>query len=224
MGDMGCHILDPPFWALQLGSPVSVEANTSYNPDPALWKNLFGGEVDHKKPVAQQMEEMRRETYPAASIIRYEFPARGAMPPVKLSWYDGGLLPPRPKALPDNKGYGGNGALLLGDMGTIMHGSHGAGGAKLLPDSKLADLDGPKPTIDRVDDHHRDWIQACKGGKPSSSNFDYGGPLTEMVLLGVIAMQIPDTKLLWDAEKMAFSNNDQASELVTPRFRDGWTL
>jgi hypothetical protein len=105
-----------------------------------------------------------------------------------------------------------------------MHGSHGADGAKLLPDSKLADLDGPKPTIDRVDDHHRDWILACKGGKPSSSNFDYGGPLTEMVLLGVIAMQIPDTKLLWDAERMEFTGNDQASELVTPRFRDGWTL
>ena len=97
LGDMGCHILDPAFWALQLGSPTSVEANTSYNPDPSLWKTLFGGEVDHKEPVAQQIEQMRTETYPSASIIRYEFPAHGAMPPVQLTWYDGGLLPPRPK-------------------------------------------------------------------------------------------------------------------------------
>jgi hypothetical protein len=221
---MGCHILDPPFWALKLGSPTSVEANVSYNPDPALWRTLFGGNVNHKTPVARQIEEMRRETYPTASIIRYEFPARGAMPPVKLTWHDGGLLPPRPEALPAKKGFAGNGAFLIGDEGVIMHGSHGGAGCKLLPDSKLQELDGPPASIKRVAGHHQDWIDACKGGEPASSNFDYGGLLTEMVLLGVIAMQVPDTRLAWDSGNMKFTNSDRANELVKPAYRKGWTL
>ena len=143
---------------------------------------------------------------------------------MKLTWYDGGLLPPRPEAHPANKGFGGNGSFLLGDKGTIMHGSHGAGGFKLLPNSKLRGLDHPPRTIDRVEGHHRDWINACKGGKPASSNFDYGGPLTEMVLLGVIAMQVPDTKLTWDAQKLEFTNSPEATELVRPTYREGWSL
>jgi hypothetical protein len=187
LGDMGGRILDPAFWALRFGSPVRVEAKTLRNPGPAFWRTLFGGDVDQKAPIAEQIAAMRREIYPAASVIRYEFPSRGNMPPVKLTWYDGGLLPPRPAALPDNQGYAGNHAFLRGDQGTIMHGSHGAGGAQLLPGSKLAELDGPKPTIDRVSGHHQDWIDACTVGQPASSNFNYGDPLTEMVLRGVIA-------------------------------------
>jgi hypothetical protein len=105
-----------------------------------------------------------------------------------------------------------------------MHGSHGAGGVKLLPDSKLNDFDGPPKTIDRVEDRHRDWINACKGGKPASSSFDYGGPLTEMVLLGVLAMRVPDTTLLWDGENMKVANNGRANELLKLKYRDGWSI
>ena len=73
--------------------------------------------------------------------------------------------------------------------------------------------------------HHQDWLDACKGGEPASSNFDYGGPLTEMVLLGVIAMRNSGTKLLWDNEKMEFTNKKStANELIKPEYHNGWTL
>ena len=72
--------------------------------------------------------------------------------------------------------------------------------------------------------HHQDWVDACKGGDPASSNFDYGGPLTEMVLLGTIAMRFRDDKLLWDSEKMEFTNNKKANEFVKPPYRRGWSL
>ena len=201
LGDMGCHILDPAFWALRLGSPSSVEANTTH-----------------------YEEEVAAETYPVASIVRYEFPARGDMPPVKLTWFDGGMLPPRPDGLGPQKGLGGNGSFIIGDKGVIMHGSHGAGGCKILPETKLEDLEGLPRTVERVEGHHQDWIHACKGGKPASSNFDYGGPLTEMVLLGVVATRIKDKKLLWDAERMEFTNSAEANQLVKPAYRDGWSL
>ncbi len=202
LGDMGCHILDPAFWALKLDSPTSVEANTTH--------------VDPK---------VANETFPIASIVRYEFPARGDMPPLKLTWYDGGMLPPRPKTLPNDAGFAkGNGAFLVGETGVIMHGSHGAGGCRVLPDLQLRKQQVAPKTIARVDGHHQDWINACKGGRPASSNFDYGGPLTEMVLLGVIAMRIKEKKLQWDAEEMRFTNSTQANDLLKPVYRDGWTL
>ena len=224
LGDMGCHILDPAFWALKLGSPVSVEANTSYNPNPEFWMSCLGSSKNPKEEIPKYLEELRRETYPVASIVRYEFPARGNMPPVKLTWFDGGILPPRLEGM--EKGHGGNGALIIGDKGVIRHGSHGASGCRIIPESKmrlyLRRL--PPKTIKRVKDHHQDWIDACKGGDPASSNFDYGGPLTEMVLLGVIAMRVKDTKLLWDSENMRFTNSEEANRLVKPSYHNGWTL
>jgi len=205
LGDYGCHTLDPAFWALKLGAPTSVEANTTHFE-----------------------EELAAETYPVASIIRYEFPARGDLPPVKLTWFDGGLLPPRPEAHPQHKGFGGNGAFIIGDKGVIMHGSHGAGGCKILPDHKLEEHEPPPRALERVeggkDGHQQDWVRACKDGKPASGSFDYGGPLTEVVMLGVIAMRLKDQKLLWDAESMEFTNSDEATTLVKPTYREGWTL
>ena len=82
----------------------------------------------------------------------------------------------------------------------------------------------PEKAIKRVPGHHQDWLDACKGGDPASSNFDYGGPLTEMVLLGVIAMRVGDKKLLWDSENMRFTNSEEANELIKPAYRKGWSL
>jgi hypothetical protein len=108
----------------------------------------------------------------------------------------------------------------------LPYGSHGANGCRIIPESKmrlyLRQL--PPKTIKRVKSHHQDWIDACKGGDPANSNFDYGGPLTEMVLLGVIAMRVKDTKLLWDSEKMEFTNNKEANGLIKLAYREGWTL
>jgi len=205
LGDMGCHIIDPVFWALKLGAPARVEASTT-----------------HYKP------EVASETYPRASVVRYEFPSRGQMPPVKLTWYDGRLLPPRPKDLEPGRKLGTNGALLIGEKGTIMHGSHGAGGVRIVPEAKMRAYDRPSKILPRVKGgsggHEQDWVRACKNGKPASSNFDYGGPLTEMVLLGVLAMRLKNTPLEWDSENLKVTNCDEADKYVKPVFREGWTL
>jgi predicted dehydrogenase len=205
LGDMGCHILDPAFWTLKLGHPTRVEATTT-----------------HYEP------EVAAETYPRASVVRYEFPARGAMPPVKLTWFDGRLLPPRPRDLEPGRRLAGNGALLIGDKGTIMHGSHGAGGVRIIPETKMRAYKRPAESLPRVKDgsggHERDWVRACKDGKPASSTFEYGGPLTEMVLLGVLAMRLKDTPLEWDGAHMKVTNNDEADKYIRPVFREGWTL
>ncbi len=205
LGDMGCHILDPAFWTLQLEHPTRVEASTT-----------------HYEP------EVAAETYPRASVVRYEFPARGDMPPVKLTWFDGRLLPPRPKDLEPGRRLGTNGALFIGDKGTIMHDSHGAGGVRIIPESKMRAYKRPAESLPRVKDgsggHERDWVRACKDGKPASSSFEYGGPLTEMVLLGVLAMRLKDTPLEWDGAKMKVTNNDEADKYIRPAFREGWAL
>ena len=206
LGDMGCHILDPSFWALGLGHPTSVQATTTH------WEKLVEG-----------------ETFPRASIVRYEFPARGDMPPVSLTWYDGRLKPPIPRDFAPGQKLDSNGALLIGEKGTILHGSHGAGNLTLLPKAYAADFKEPAKTLPRVtvggSPHEQDWIRACKDGKPASSNFgDYGGALTEMVLLGVLAMRLKDRKLLWDGAAFQFTNDDEANALVNPPYHNGWTL
>ncbi|MDQ1257416.1 MAG: Gfo/Idh/MocA family oxidoreductase [Candidatus Hydrogenedentes bacterium] len=203
LGDMGCHILDPSFWGLKLGHPVSVEATTTH--------------CD---------EEVAKETYPRAAVIRYQFPARGDMPPVSLTWYDGRLKPPFPRDFDQRQRFDSNGALLVGEKGTIMHGSHGAGGLRLLPKALANEYKEPTKTLPRVKDgaHEQDWIRACKDGQPASSSFEYGGPLTEMVLLGVLAMRVRDRKLTWDGAAMEFTGDIPATRLVNPPYREGWTL
>ena len=203
LGDMGCHILDPAFWALDLGHPTSVQATTTHN-DP----------------------EVSAETFPRASIIRYDFPARGKMPPVKLTWYDGRLKPPIPDAFEPGRQLDSNGAILIGDKGTAIHASHGAGNLTFLPLESMRDRKDPDSSIPRVADeaHEQDWIRACKDGNPASSNFEYGGALTEMVLLGVLAMRVKDRKLEWDGENLQITNDPEANALVNPPYHNGWTL
>ena len=205
LGDMGCHILDPVFWALKLGEAdtIEVEATTT----------------GYDKAIIE-------ETYPVASIVRYEFPARGDMPALKLSWTDGRLRPPRPDNMEINRRFGGEGALLVGEKGNIMHGSHGAGGVRIVPETRMKEYSQklPPKTLRRSKGHHQDWILACKGGEAASSNFDYGGPLTEMALLGVLAMRNQNRKLIYDVKKMRITNDKEADEYVRPAFRDGWTL
>ena len=205
LGDMGCHILDPAFWALDLGHPTSVQATTTH-----------------------YVPEVSSETFPRASIVRYEFPARGSMPPVKLTWYDGRLKPPIPADFEPGRTLDSNGAILIGDKGTAVHGSHGASRLTFLPLETMKDRKDPDPTIRRVEQregaHEQDWIRACKDGKPASSSFEYGGPLTEMVLLGVLAMRAKDRKLEWDGENLRITNDEEANALVKPEFYNGWTV
>jgi len=203
LGDMGCHILDPVFWALRLDEvdTIEVEATTTHF-DP----------------------EIIRETYPVASIVRYKFPARGNMPPLKLTWSDGRLRPPRPDDMEINRKFDGEGALLIGENGNIMHGSHGAGALRIVPESKMKAYELPAKTLPRSQGHYQDWILACKGGKPASSDFNYGGSLTEMILLGVLAVRNQNRKLIWDVKNMRITNDEEANKYVNPPYREGWTL
>ena len=205
LGDMGCHILDPAFWVLDLGHPESVQATTTH------WK-----------------EAVSSETFPRASIIRYQFPARGKKPPVKLTWYDGRLKPPVPKCFEPGRKLGSNGAILIGDDGAIMHDSHGASGVRIVPEVKMKEYKRPPQTLPRVPKgsggHLQDWLRACKDGVPASASFDYGGPLTEMVLLGVLAMRAKDRRLEWDGDTMRFTNDEEANQYIHTPYREGWTL
>ena len=196
-GDMACHNMDPAFWALELGHPVSVEASSSgINP----------------------------ETTPLTSTIHYQFGARKNMPPVSVTWYGGGLMPPRPEELEPGRELtgGGNGILFVGDKGKIMCPGWG-GNPRIIPETKMKAYKLPPKTLARSKGHHRDWIDACKGGKPASSNFDYAGPLTEVILLGNVALRT-GKKLAWDGLNIKATNAPEADRYIRPEYHNNWTL
>ncbi len=214
IGDMLCHIVDPTFWALDLGSPTSVSAEAEG--------------YDTKQ---------HSETFPRSTKIRFEFPARGKRPPVTLYWYDGRhYRPPQPEELKEGEESGSRrrrfSALVIGDKGKIVHGSHGARDWRIIPDSKMREYMGDRKKVAEPRasgppanfKHVREWIQACKGWKIAGSNFDYGGPLTEIAMLGNIASLMPGTELQWDGEHMIFPNHPQANQYLHFRYREGWTL
>jgi predicted dehydrogenase len=206
LGDMGCHILDPAFWALDLGAPESVQATSTH------WQ-----------------EEVSSETFPKASIVRFKFPARGKRPPVKLTWFDGRLLPPVPEVFEPGRKFPPSGALLVGEKGTIMHESHGASGLRIVPEVQMKEYATrlPKEKYPRVGKdvrHEHDWLRACKGGVPCCSPFEYGAALTEMVLLGMVAIREKNQLLKWDSKNLRFTNNEKANELLHIDYREGWKL
>jgi predicted dehydrogenase len=211
LGDMACHVLDPVFWALKLGYPTAVEACHSYEVRE-MWKR-----VDNK------------ETYPSASIVRYEFPAREDMPPVKLKWYDGGMLPPRPEELERGRKTGkeGSGVIFVGDKGKLMCGTYGDS-PRLIPETRMREYKRPPKTLPRIEGdvggHEKNWVRACKGGEPACSNFDYAGFLTEAVLMGNLAIRNPGERLNWDGPNMTVTNVAEANEYVRRQYREGWTL
>jgi predicted dehydrogenase len=213
LGDMGCHIVDPLFWALKLKYPVSVEANIS-----RYWQAFF----EETKP--------KNEMFPRSTIVRFQFPAREKMPPLQLTWWDGGLMPPRPPGFEVGRRMGDNdgGILLLGEKGAIMAGCYGES-PRLVPETAMRKYrKRPKRTIPRIPDgpegHEQDWIRACRGGQPATSNFDYSGPLSEMVLMGNLAVRFPDKQLLWNGEAMEITNDEDANAYVRRVYHNGFTL
>jgi predicted dehydrogenase len=198
IGDFFCHNFDNACWALDLKAPTSVEA-------------CGAGGVDS-------------EMAPPGGLYTYQFPARGALPPVKFSWYDGGLRPPRPDGLEpeDQLGAGGNGTLFVGSKGLLTCPGWG-GDPRLLPLSKMDNFQRPPKTLPRSKGHHRDWLDACKGGTPASANFEYGAALTEMGLLGLVAMRV-GKKLDWDAAAMKAKNAPEADKFLNGQYRAGWEL
>jgi len=210
LGDLGCHILDPVFWALRLKYPVSAEGCIS-----TYWSGLWK-RVDPKN-----------EQFPRSTIVRYKFPARGEMPPIKLTWWDGGMMPPRPEQLEKGRRMGDDdgGVLFLGDRGVLMCGCYGRS-PRLIPETRMKAYKQPARTIERVPGgrHEQDWLRACKTGKPAGSNFDFAGPFTESVLMGNLAIRYPNRELLWDGEKMEVTNDKAANSYVRRTYRKGWAL
>ncbi|MBN2270422.1 MAG: Gfo/Idh/MocA family oxidoreductase [Sedimentisphaerales bacterium] len=199
LGDMGIHNCSPIFWALKLGYPTSIEL------------------------VSQ--EGCNEETGPTKSIVRYEFAARGDMPPVTLTWYDGGNEPPRPEELEEGRRIGDNdgGSLLVGDKGKILAPGWCAESPRIIPETKMSEYEQPAMTIPRSPGHHAEWIDACKTGKPTTANFDFAGRLTEVMLAGNIAVRTGQ-KLLWDGPKMTCTNSPEANKYVHCRYRKGWAV
>jgi len=195
LGDMGCHVLDPVFRALKLGHPTSVRAeSTTFNHD----------------------------SYPAASTVYYEFPARIDMPPVKLTWYDGGRLPERPDELEAGRKMPESGTIFVGDKGKIISDEY-SGAPRIIPESKMKAYKRPPKTLPRSAGHHKEWIEACKGGKPAGSNFVFASFLTEVVLLGNVALRA-GKKLYWDGPNMMVTNVPEANAYLHRSYRAGWTL
>lgn len=204
IGDWGIHQLGPANWALQLGSPTSVECTA----------------VEGVNPV----------TYPSY-MCKFEFPERpnkfvpaGKMPPVTIYWYEGSMAsrftPPADLKPEDIKDYN---EIFIGSKGYM--GTTGRGeGVRLVPESKMTGFQKPPHVLKRSPGHYEDFIQACKGGEPPCSNFSIAAPYTEWILLGAISWRFPNEKLLWDGQNLRFTNNEKANEFVKPTFRKGWEL
>jgi len=114
--------------------------------------------------------------------------------------------------------------VVIGDKGTIVYGSHGAGQVRLIPQSKMDAYQKPAKTIPRAKEHHQDWLQAIKNGTKAGSDFSYGGPLSELAMLGVVAIKMNGTKLEWDTKTAKFSNSKEANQYLNPPYRKGWSL
>jgi predicted dehydrogenase len=201
IGDWVCHVVDPVFWALNLGAPRTIQAQAEG--------------FDTKEHI---------ETFPMGSVVNYEFPARGNRGPVKLVWHDGTAKLPRPDDIEADDKVPGTGAVVLGDKGTIIYGSHGAGGVRIVPDAKMNAYSKPAKSLPRVPGHHEDWLKTIKTGGKAGSDFSYGGPLTEIALLGAIAIRLLGQKLEWDGERMRFTTPAEANRFLQFPYRKGWKL
>ena len=196
MGDRGAHTLDSVVSALRLGPPASIEA-TSTDKNP--------------------------ETHPIGAIVTFRFPARGELPPVKLTWYEG-MRPPRPPEFEDDRRMPDEGGVLFrGTKGIIMCGVYGDS-PRLIPEATMKAYTRPPKTLPRVKDtHEMDWVNAAVEGRQPGAHFGYSGPLTETCLLGNIAKRV-DVRIEWDAAAMQVTNVPEANKFVRTEYRQGWRL
>jgi len=195
IGDMGAHLIDSPFWSLNLGLPTSVETvSTPFN----------------------------NESYPMATMTYFDFLARGSMPPVRLTWYDGALLPPGLEAMGAGQMKDG-GVLYVGTKGKLIHETYGDN-PRLLPQSLHDSVGTPPQKFARIKtSHEMNWVDACKGKTEASSPFSYAAQLTEIMLLGVVALRAGH-RIEYDAQNMRITNLADANQFLRRDYRAGWTL
>jgi len=195
LGDMACHTMNLAFMALKLGYPTHVEAESS---------------------------EVNDETAPSWSIIRYRFPARGDMPPVNLTWYDGGKKPPAD--LVGGRKLRQGGSLMIGEGGRMLYAPDDYGTNWVLwPEAEFEGYEPPAPTLPRTQQQYLEWLIACKGGPATMSGFDYAGPFTEAVLLGNLAVRTGKA-IEWDGPGMRATNCPEAAQYVRREYREGYEL
>lgn len=191
LGDMGCHYMDLPYWALDLKYPTRV-SSTGMPPDPRC--------------------------APAWQTVRYNYPQRGKLPPVTMTWYGG---PRRPVQVLEGKAQNwGSGVLFVGDNGMLQS---DYGRYLMLPEKDFEGFTAPTPSIPDSIGHHAEWIRACKTGERTTCNWDYSGPLTEAVLLGNVAYRTGEV-LEWDAKSLKATNCPEADGIIRRAYRKGWTL
>ena len=197
LGDMGAHLIDHPVWGLNLGLPSVIETTST----------PFNGVC-----------------YPNATKTDYLFPERKGQPEVKLVWYDGGLTPPRPEELGEEKLNGEGGILYVGSKGKMIQQTYGAR-PRLLPFEKHNDYGAPREKMARVphQSHEMNWVNAIKGKDEISCPFSYAAHLTEIMLLGVASLRA-NAKLIYDGENMRVTNNVAANDFLTRTYRQGYSL
>jgi predicted dehydrogenase len=204
LGDMGAHLIDHPYWALGLTYPTSIEASST----------PWGGPRE------------RPESYPLAMTATYEFPARGNQPPVRMYWYDGGLFPPRPDLLPLDVPLNAEGGVIFkGEKGILMHETYGKK-PTLYPESLMNEALSVPKTYPRITEKHEmNWAKACKGEAKATSPFEYASALTEVMLLGIVALRAGQgRKILYDAQNMRITNDPEANQYLTREYREGWAV
>jgi len=194
-GDMGCHILDPVFGALALGSPVSVRSEGA---------------------------APNGESWALDTLIRYVFPGTQftSEKTIPLTWYDGDRTPPdEVRALLGSVKFPGQGSIFIGTKGQMLL-THIAMPV-LLPSAEFAGYAMPE---EEKADHYLQFADAVLGNGHTSTPFDYSGPLTEAVLLGPLATRFPNTTLEWNGAKAKFSNSPEANQFVRRKYRAGWSI
>lgn len=208
MGDMG-HYSGFQIWnILELDTPTHVQASRS-----EYWEIADG----------HWEKQVNTLSYPRAGMVHWEFPARGDKAPVTLNWYDGGLRPPKPPELvQDGQEMPDEGLLFVGDSGKILADFSG-GNPRLIPENAMQAFDPPPQTLPRPDDELTQWIRACRGERPADARFQVIQPITETILLGTIALRVPQ-RLEWDKDNMTFVNSEEANALLHRAYRNGWEL
>ncbi len=231
LGDMGCHIMETPFYALELGHPTEAEASCT-----TVWAGDF-------------VEANYDKVCPPSSIVRLKFNSK-SQGEVEVNWYDGGVMPDLPDELKDNEILGdwSGGSAFYGTKGILIVDTYSAN-PRLLPGELNNMFKAPEPTIPRIEQsdnrHGANWVDACMNNKKAASSFDYSGPLTEAVLMGNLAIKAYQYKILkegkqptdwspfeypgrrtlkWDGNNMKITNYEKANDWVTRSYRDGWEV
>jgi predicted dehydrogenase len=216
MGDMACHVMDASYTVLKLGAPESIIATS--------------GAIVQPPPAGQRGWGVRvkyNDSYPPSSLIHLSYPKRGDLPPVKVHWYDGGLLPERPDDLEAERRMPESGTIFVGSKGKMWCETYSES-PRLIPEPAMQAFTRPARTLPRVPDgrpgHEKNWLDAIRNKGQAVSHFDYAGPFVESVLLGNVALRFPGERLMWDAQNMKVTNKPDADQYIHPTYKPGWTL